>query len=146
MTLVRPFSGGGQKEIVKSPKVYGFDTGFVSFCRGWDPLRPEDYGILWEHVVLEYLQAHAWNSPIYYWRDVAGREIDFIIPRKRDAIDVIECKWDPSHFDSAALKTFRSFYPNGKNFLLSPHATRRYAKRISGLDLQICNLDGWRNE
>ena len=55
ITLVRPFHGSGQKELLKMPKVYGFDTGFVSFARGWDPLRPEDLGILWEHVVLEYL-------------------------------------------------------------------------------------------
>ena len=58
LTLVRPFHGGGQKEVVKMPKAYGFDTGFVSFCRGWDPLRPDDYGSLWEHIVLEYLLAH----------------------------------------------------------------------------------------
>jgi predicted AAA+ superfamily ATPase len=29
IVLVRPFHGGGQKEIVKMPKVYAFDTGFV---------------------------------------------------------------------------------------------------------------------
>jgi predicted AAA+ superfamily ATPase len=27
ITLVRPFHGGGQKELVKMPKVYGFDSG-----------------------------------------------------------------------------------------------------------------------
>lgn len=43
VTLVRPFHGGGQNEIVNQPKVYAFDTGFVSFARGWDPLRPEDF-------------------------------------------------------------------------------------------------------
>ena len=56
VTLVRPFHGRGQKEIVKTPKAYGFDTGCMSFCRGWDPLRPDDYGPLWEHVVLEINQ------------------------------------------------------------------------------------------
>jgi predicted AAA+ superfamily ATPase len=30
VTFVRPFHGGGQHELVKMPKVYGFDTGFVS--------------------------------------------------------------------------------------------------------------------
>ena len=28
ITLLRPFHGGGQKELVKQPKVYAFDTGF----------------------------------------------------------------------------------------------------------------------
>ena len=53
VTLVRPFHGGGQNEIVKQPKIYAFDTGFVSWARGWEPLRPEDCGALWEHLVLE---------------------------------------------------------------------------------------------
>ncbi len=52
-TLVRPFHGGGRHELVKMPKVYGFDTGLVSFARGWDPLRHDDFGPLWEHLVLE---------------------------------------------------------------------------------------------
>jgi uncharacterized protein len=36
LTLVRPFHGGGTKELVKQPKAYAFDTGFVSFARGRD--------------------------------------------------------------------------------------------------------------
>ena len=63
VTLVRPFHGGGQHELVKQPKVYAFDTGFVSFARGWDPLRQDDFGILWEHLVLEQLQAHFPDTP-----------------------------------------------------------------------------------
>ena len=47
LTLVRPFHGGGQKELVKQPKVYGFDTGFVSFARGWESLRARR---LWQPV------------------------------------------------------------------------------------------------
>ena len=66
VTLLRPFHGGGQKELVKASKAYAFATGFVSFARGWDPLRAEDYGLLWEHVVLEYLQAHAHTWKLHY--------------------------------------------------------------------------------
>ena len=142
-TLVRPFHGGGQKEIVKMPKVYGFDTGFVSFCRGWDPLRPDDYGPLWEHLVLEYLQAHAPDWQIFYWRDKVGREIDFVLARSRDQVDVVECKWDPGQFDAGSLRAFRSYYPRGKNYLVSPLTVRGYPKTISGLEIYVCNPDGW---
>ena len=38
--VVRPFHGGGQNELAKQPKVYGFDTGFVSFARGLGPAPP----------------------------------------------------------------------------------------------------------
>jgi len=144
ITIVRPFHGGGQKEIIKMPKVYAFDTGFVSFCRGWDPLRPDDYGLLWEHLVLEYLQAHGYEWRIQYWRDAAGREIDFVIARNRDEVDAIECKWDPTQFDPAAIKLFRSYYPRGNNYLLSPLSIPAYPKKVSGLDIYVCNPEDWR--
>lgn len=142
VTLVRPFYGKGQKELIKMPKVYGFDTGFVSFCRGWDPLRPDDYGVLWEHLVLEYLQAHAYDLDIKFWRDSAGHEIDFVISQSRDEVDAIECKWDPSHFDPGSLKLFRSYYPKGENFIISPLSTEGYSKRLGGLSVFICNPGG----
>jgi len=143
-TVLRPFFGGGQKELVKMPKVYAFDTGFLSFSRGWDPLRPEDYGLLWEHLVLEYIQAQGDESRVQYWRDAAGREVDFVIPRTRDAVDIIECKWKPEELDPSAARTFRIYYPRGHNYLLSPGAGSGYAKRIKGLEFFVCNPDGWR--
>lgn len=48
--VIRPFHGSGQNELTRQPKVFGFDTGMVSFARGWDPLRQSDFGILWEHL------------------------------------------------------------------------------------------------
>jgi len=144
VTLLRPFHGGGQKELVKAPKAYAFDTGFVSFARGWDPLRAEDYGLLWEHVILEYLQAHAHTWKLHYWRDASGREIDFVVPRTRDRVDAIECKWDPASFEPAPLKLFRSYYPRGTNYLVSPLGTGGYAKKVAGLEVYVCNPDGWR--
>jgi predicted AAA+ superfamily ATPase len=146
VAIVRPFYGGGQKEIVKMPKVYGFDTGFVSFARGWDPLRQDDYGPLWEHLVLEYLQAHAYEFEIQYWRTVEGREVDFVISSNRDEVDAIECKWNPEQFDPVGLRVFRALYPRGKNYLVSPIATPGYHKKISGMDIYICNPTGWWEE
>ncbi|MBI5150711.1 MAG: ATP-binding protein [Candidatus Omnitrophica bacterium] len=138
VTRVRPFFGGGQKEIVKMPKVYGFDTGFVTFVRGWDPLRPQDYGILWEHLVLEYLQACFPDETIRYWRDKAGWEVDFVLARRRDQIDAVECKWNPSDFDPRALRLFRSYYPQGRNYIVSPLGGPAYLKRFGPLTVRIC--------
>jgi predicted AAA+ superfamily ATPase len=109
VTLVRPFHGGGRRELVKQPKVYAFDTGFVSFARGWDPLRQDDLGVLWEHLVLEHLQAHLPDTPVRYWRDKDGHEVDLVLARRRDEVDASECTWDPGSFDGAALDVFRSY-------------------------------------
>ncbi|MCI0588246.1 MAG: DUF4143 domain-containing protein [Planctomycetes bacterium] len=142
ITLVRPFHGGRQREILRMPKVYGFDTGFVSFARGWDPLRPEDHGILWEHLVLEHLQAHLPDPPIRYWRDKAGHEVDFVLVRSRDRVDAVECKWDPSAFDPAGLKVFRSHYADGKNYLVTPEEGPAHSRRLGGLEVRVGGPEG----
>ncbi len=142
VSSIRPFFGSGQKEIVKMPKIYGFDTGFITFVRGWDPLRPQDHGILWEHLVLEYLQAALINETVRYWRDKAGHEIDFVLARRRDQIDTIECKWNPIDFDPSALKVFRSYYPKGKNYLVSPLMGDSYLKNYGDLIVKICSPNG----
>jgi hypothetical protein len=38
---------------------------------------------------------------------------------------------------------FRSYYPRGKNYLLSPLTITGYTKKVSGLDIYVCNPDGW---
>lgn len=136
--LVRPYHGSGRHELSKQPKVYAFDTGFVSFARGWDPLRPDDMGTLWEHLVLEHLQAHFPNTPVAYWRDKRGHEVDFILPHRRDAVDAIECKWSPTAFDDSALGIFRSYYPNGRNYLVTPSGDPAYSKRYGRLEVRVC--------
>ena len=139
VSSIRPFFGSGQKEIVKMSKIYGFDTGFITFIRGWDPLRPQDHGILWEHLVLEYLQSAFPNEAIRYWRDKAGREVDFVLARRRDQVDAIECKWKSSDFDPSVFKIFRSFYPKGKNYVVSPLVGEAYLKSFGKLTVKICN-------
>jgi predicted AAA+ superfamily ATPase len=131
--LVPPFHGGGRREIVRRPKVYGFDTGFVTFVRGWDSIRDEDRGVLWEHLVLDELRARVDEGAIAYWRDKSGRELDFVIKRPKGAVDVIECKVDPSRFDPGVLKVFRSLYPEGRNFVTGPRVEAPYRRRYGDI-------------
>ncbi len=135
---VRPFFGGGKKELVKTPKIYSFDTGFVSFFRGWEPLRQQDYGILWEHFVFEWLCAINPDRKIFYWRDKEGREIDFVIPYGRDRVDVFECKWNVNEFEISSLKAFRSIYAEGKNYVIYP-GSYKYVKRFGDSEVIFCN-------
>ncbi|MBI2316147.1 MAG: ATP-binding protein [Betaproteobacteria bacterium] len=138
VALVRPFHGGGRHELVKQPKVYAFDTGFVSFARGWDPLRQEDLGILWEHLVLEQLQAYFPDTPVRYWRDKQGRAVDFVLSRRRDEVDAIQCKWRSAAFDATDLEVFRGHYPKGRNYLVSPSGTPAYTKRFGSREVLVC--------
>jgi hypothetical protein len=134
--LVRPFSAGGRREIVAQPKVFGFDTGLVCHARGWDYLRPEDCGVLWEHLVLDTLVAAALPK-IHFWRDKQHREVDFVAPRGRDAVDVMECKWKPEAFETRGLAAFRAHYPNGKNYVVSPLTGPAYDRVQDGFKISV---------
>lgn len=133
--LARPFSGGGRREIVAQPKAFTFDTGFVCHARGWDRLRPDDCGVLWEHLVLDTLIA-AGVEQVHFWRDKQDREVDFVVRRGRNAVDAIECKWSPSAFESRGLSAFREIYPGGRNYVVSPLNGPSY-ERVQGR-LKLC--------
>ena len=133
--LVSPFAGGGRREIVRRPKVYGFDTGFVTFVKGWDSIREDDRGLLWEHLVLDEMRARGDERTIGYWRDKSGRELDFVVRRSQGVVDAYECKVNPDNFDPEGLKVFRSQYPNGKNFVTGPWIDIPYDRRYGDLSV-----------
>ena len=134
--LVRPFSAGGRREIVAQPKVFGFDTGLICHARGWDQLRPDDCGVLWKHLVLDTLIASGLEK-IHFWRDKQHREVDFVVPRGRDHVDAIECKWKADAFEARGLAAFRQQYPKGRNFVVSPLAGPAYERVREGMSLSI---------
>ncbi|MBM4376051.1 MAG: ATP-binding protein [Deltaproteobacteria bacterium] len=136
-TIVRPWSGGrSDRELVQTPKVYGFDTGFVCHARGIRDLRPDDRGLLLEHLVLESLQAVMTGPRPHYWRDKSGRELDFVLPRG-ERVDAIEVKWSESAFDPKNLAHFRALYPEGTNYLVTGATTRAATKRYGALRVRI---------
>ena len=140
--VVRPFSRRPRAEIVSAPKVYGFDTGFVCYFRGWNELRPDDKGRLWEHFVLNELQAHLpTGAKIRYWRSKHGNEIDFILLRRgRDPV-AIECKWSADQLDVRNLRVFRAHYPTGKNYIVAADVDRPFDREISGVKLTAVSLE-----
>ncbi|MFQ5739683.1 MAG: ATP-binding protein [Acidobacteriota bacterium] len=142
LVLLRPFHGGGRQEILRQPKVYGFDTGFVSFCRGWERLREQDCGLLWEHLVLETLVAQG-PRRIHYWRDKQKREVDFVLPHRAGQCDAIECKWKAESFSSRSLRAFRASHPEGLNFVISPQSDPAYVREVDRMTIVFCNLEQW---
>ncbi len=137
--LVRPYAEGGRREIIAQPKLYGFDTGFVCYARGWDVLRPEDCGLLWEHLVLDTLRSIP-IDPVLFWRDKQQREVDFVLPRGRAHVDIIECKWAVDAFEARGISAFRQSYPKGRNLVVSPQVTKSYARREKRLEIEYVPL------
>ena len=138
--LLPPFHGGGRREIIARPKVYTFDTGFVAFMRGWNTIREEDRGLLWEHLVLDSLRTRFHSSYLYYWRDKSGREIDFILRENKDTLTAIECKINPDQFNPKSVSALRTLYPKGENIVLSPRVKSPYQRRLNNLIIQYHSL------
>lgn len=143
MFLLLPFHGGGRREITHRPKCYAFDTGFVTFINGWDSIREDDRGLLWEHLVLDTLRTAIYETNLYYWRDKSGREIDFIIKRSGQRIDAIECKISEEQFDNKSFFMFRSLYPEGNNFVISPFNKISYKRIHHNLEINYCSLNNF---
>ena len=141
MHVVRPFASNSSAEIVAAPRVYGFDTGFVAYHRGWAPLRHDDYGPLWEHLVLNELHAASQRRDVHYWRTKSGHEVDFVVAKRRSAPMAIECKWSEAAFDPTAMLAFRERYPVGKNVLVASDVKRARRRRIKGLELHVIGLE-----
>jgi predicted AAA+ superfamily ATPase len=139
--LLPPFQGGGRREITRRPKCYCFDTGFVTFVKGWDSIREDDRGLLWEHLVLDTLRTVVDDHTLRYWRDKSGREVDFVIRGSRQQADAIECKINPDRFDPAHLAVFRSLYPGGKNYVVSPAVKASYQRRYGEQTVHFISIE-----
>ena len=137
--LLRPFHGGGKREIVSRPKCYAFDTGFVTFEKGWDSIRDDDRGVLWEHLVLDTLRFRFADEDIFYWQDKSHREVDFVIPRGRDRVDVMECNINPDKLDAKPVEAFRDIYPQGNNYIVSPSVKKPYQVRRGDRVFTVCS-------
>ncbi len=138
--IIRPYHGGKRRELVRQPKVYGFDTGFIAHVRGWQTLSSENEGMLWENLVLDELSTKFNSEKIQFWRDDKKNEIDFIVFRENQMPITIECKMNELRFDPKALKVFRESYPKGKNFVVSPYLRSSYVKDYNGISVSMVNL------
>ena len=138
--VIRPYSTHRPSEIVAAPKVYAFDTGFVCYFRGWTSLRPEDFGLLWEHFVLNELQAKLEMRDIRYWRDKKGHEVDFVIPRRGGGIIAIEAKWKADAFSPEGLKALVRRYPEARCYVVASDVTEPYTKTLRGAKVRFVSL------
>jgi predicted AAA+ superfamily ATPase len=87
--LLPPHHRNFNKRVIKSPKLYFFDTGLLCQLLGIreatqvvsHPLR----GAIFEyHVVAEVAKAylhHRRTPPLFFWRDRTGHEIDLLIEK-----------------------------------------------------------------
>lgn len=102
---LRPYYKNFNKRIIKSPKLYFYDTGVVcSLLRIKDKemLRGHYlYGALFENFIISEIikrKYHSGTQPsVYYWRESNGTEIDCIIEEGVNSLSAIELKGGHSY-------------------------------------------------
>ena len=97
--LLQPYYNNFNKRIIKTPKLYFWDTGLASHLLALE--SPEQIathplkGHLFENLIISELFKNRFNrglkSNLYFWRDRSGNEID-IIAESGNSLTVAEIK------------------------------------------------------
>jgi len=98
--LLQPYHRNFNKRIIKSPKIYFYDTGIAASLlriQGRDTLTTHHLlGVLFENLVIAEIikrKVHRGIQPsVYYWRESNGTEIDCIIENEDGSISALEIK------------------------------------------------------
>lgn len=85
--FLQPHFQNFSKRLVKSPKLYFYDTGLVCSLLGIKKEADVDLhwakGALFENMIIADLMKNYYNRaetpPLYYWRDNTGNEVDCLI-------------------------------------------------------------------
>lgn len=145
--LLQPHHQNFNKKIVKTPKLYFNDTGLLCALLGIDseetlalhPLR----GAIFENLIFTELLKlglnKGINQPIWFWRDIHGTEIDFLLEHI-NRFTAIEVKSGMNFHNEYLnnLKKYAAYNPElyGKMILYNGSIERTF---------ETINLLNWRN-
>lgn len=141
LRIVHPHYGGHIFELVRQPRLYGFDTSFICHARGIESLRDEDCGSLWEHLILDSLHTHFPSKEVCYWRGKQDHEVDFVMRGCGNEMHAIECNWQADAFEGKSMLKFRHLYPEGKNVLIAPNAVSGLTSTYKSIQIEQCVLE-----
>jgi len=110
---LNPFSRNLRNELKKRRKIYFFDTGIRNaLINNLNPLNlRQDVGALWENFIIseriKYNCNHGQDPNIYFWKNRAGREIDYL-EEAGGRLCAYEFKWnkDKYRFPKIFIKTY----------------------------------------
>ncbi|MEA1877399.1 MAG: ATP-binding protein [Bacteroidota bacterium] len=113
---IQPYHRNFSKRLIKSPKLYFYDTGVAcSLLKLTDSEMINThylYGSLFENLVISELiksQCHSGRHPsVYYWRESNGIEIDCIVEKGNNEILALEIKGGQT-FTKDYMKNLRNF-------------------------------------
>lgn len=125
---LHPYSNNLLKRLIKTPKLYFYDTGLVCYLTKWSSAETLESGamngaILENYVVAEIMKTYLNNGKepfMYYYRDKDAKEIDIVLEHD-GVLNPIEIK-KSSNPGSELIKVFdlldRSSIPRSKGAVI----------------------------
>jgi predicted AAA+ superfamily ATPase len=132
-----------RRRLIKACKYLFFDLGVRRIAANEGTELPEKIlGQLFEQFVglelLRYIRAQTKKSQLHFWRDLEGREVDWVVTHNEQIIP-IEVKWSdkPSLQDARHLKTFLKDYQQEKGYIICRvEKSRKLDDQITALPWQ----------
>jgi predicted AAA+ superfamily ATPase len=142
-----PYHPNFSKRIVKTPKIYFYDTGLLSYLLGVRTLKDLEVhfskGQLFENFILIEKMKNTWNNntheKYYFWRDSSGNEVDLLIEDglNLNAVEVKSSKTIHTDFFKN-LKQFAKIKPDVTTYLV--YGGTELQKRTDGTVIGFNNL------
>ena len=128
---IMPFGSPKIRAVKKEQKHYHFDWTLVSNMS----LRFENLVacalLKWVHYQQD---TQGEEFDLRYFRDVDGREVDFVITHNNKPVKFIECKWDDAPI-SPALKYMKERFPDCEAWQISAAGEKNY---LGDLGVRVC--------
>ncbi len=119
INLVRPFYSNVKKELVKSPKVYFVDLGFLHIAQGIKPTMTRQMtGNVFENACWLRLNELDLIKTPKFWRTKSGAEVDFVLISDKSGKPIpIEVKMSPQQSIGRSLISFIKKYKPEEGFI-----------------------------
>jgi uncharacterized protein len=145
---LQPYYNNYNKRLVKTPKIYFYDTGLLSYLLGIRTVNDLNLhfakGQMFENLVLLELIKNIWNrnthDKFYFWRDRTGHEVDILLEQGQHlkAIEIKSGKTlQPDFFKS--LSKFKEMKSDMKSYLI--YGGSEYQKRTDCTVLGFYDLN-----
>lgn len=141
--LLPPYFENFGKRIVKSPKIYFYDTGLVSHLCGIATEKLFESGPMHGHIFENYIVAECLkgelhrktHARLYFYRSSSGTEIDLIIDR-RTSKDMIEIKASETFRPQMTKAIEDLITENDRGYLVYQGKKYPYLKNVDVINYQ----------
>ena len=126
--LLQPWHNNLNKRIIKSPKLFFYDTGLLCYLLGYSNTslvaKASNYGALFENWIITEIKKNRCNAGLhggmYFFRDSAGNEVDCILEKNNETIAIeVKAAKKLSSSDLTGLRYWQKNQPNSSTILIN---------------------------